>query len=124
MEIYHLSDVCTHVVVILTLSYCLSVKGIPAVFLGSAQAESAAVLGKIMRYSTQKQPLCIVTGSRGVPLHCVSSLHARGEYRVVYLTPEYVAHSLQLLQDIDQQVGEVLPAKLHVHAHVHGVLWV
>ena len=75
MEIYHLSDVCTHVVVILTLSYCLSVKGIPAVFLGSAQAESAAVLGKIMRYATQKQPLsrqlmCIVTGSRGVPLRC------------------------------------------------------
>ena len=60
--------------------------------------------------------------------YVVSSLRARGEYRVVYLTPEYVAHSLQLLQDIDQQVGEVLPAKLHVHAHVHahvhGVLWV
>lgn len=29
-----------------------------------------------------------------------------GVYRLVYLTPEYVAHAIDLIQDIDKKVGE------------------
>lgn len=29
-----------------------------------------------------------------------------GAYRLVYLTPEYVAHAIDLIQDIDKKVGE------------------
>ena len=29
-----------------------------------------------------------------------------GAYRLVYLTPEYVAHAIDLIQNIDKKVGE------------------
>jgi Werner syndrome ATP-dependent helicase len=63
------------------------VKGIPAVFLGSAQEASAATCGQIMK----------------------------SEYRVVYVTPEYVSHSQSFIQEMDKRVGIVAVAVDEAH---------
>ncbi|CAI8023901.1 Werner syndrome ATP-dependent helicase [Geodia barretti] len=65
----------------------LRVKGIPAVFLGSAQEASASARGKIMK----------------------------GEYRVVYVTPEYVSHNQSFIQELDKRVGIVAVAVDEAH---------
>ena len=35
------------------------------------------------------------------------SPRGRGEYRVVYVTPEYVSHSQSFIQELDKRVGEL-----------------
>ncbi|NXA09667.1 WRN helicase, partial [Sapayoa aenigma] len=63
----------------------LTMSGIPACFLGSAQS---------------KQVKESITG---------------GQYRVVYMTPEFCSGNLQLLQDLDQTVGITLIAVDEAH---------
>ncbi|NXS06771.1 WRN helicase, partial [Neodrepanis coruscans] len=63
----------------------LTMSGIPACFLGSAQS---------------KQVKESITG---------------GQYRVIYMTPEFCSGNLQLLQDLDQTVGLALIAVDEAH---------
>lgn len=82
------------------VNYYSSVKGIPAVFLGSAQTANRESITRILKY------VCMHV----VFVYSVNKIfiftNLRGDFKVVFLTPELLTVSKSLLSQFDEQVGK------------------
>ena len=63
-----------------------------------------------------KHNLCICTVY--IALWGFFDPHCSGTYRLVYLTPEYITHAIDLIQDIDKKVGESCFGGRELYHHV------